>query len=63
MARAASVKETAPAADRAGRTRSADAYEELRRDIVRCLWKPGARLRFEELKAHYDLGLSPLRER
>lgn len=62
MARAASVKEMGSISDRGGRTRSADAYGELRRDIVRCLWKPGVRLRFEELKAHYDLGLSPLRE-
>ncbi|QCI63398.1 FCD domain-containing protein [Phreatobacter stygius] len=44
------------------RTRSGGVYEELRRDIVRCHWRPGARLRFEELKTAYDVGLSPLRE-
>ena len=37
-------------------------YRKLRRDIVRARWLPGARLRFEELKAFYGVGLSPLRE-
>ncbi|MBA4789591.1 MAG: FCD domain-containing protein [Rhizobiales bacterium] len=62
MVRTASVKVLGPAAERGSRTRSAGVYEELRHDIVGCRWKPGARLRFEELKAHYEVGLSPLRE-
>jgi len=62
VAQAAGVKVAGATVERGGRTRTAGAYEELRRDIVRSLWKPGARLRFEELKAHYDTGLSPLRE-
>jgi DNA-binding GntR family transcriptional regulator len=37
-------------------------YYKLRRDIVRARWLPGAHLRFEELKAFYKVGLSPLRE-
>lgn len=62
MTQAASVRATGAAGERGARTRTAGVYEELRRDIVRCRWKPGARLRFEELKAQYDVGLSPLRE-
>jgi GntR family carbon starvation induced transcriptional regulator len=37
-------------------------YRKLQRDIVRARWLPGAHLRFEELKAFYKVGLSPLRE-
>jgi DNA-binding GntR family transcriptional regulator len=45
-----------------GRTRASGVYDRLRRDILECRLKPGARLRFEELRASYDVGLSPLRE-
>jgi GntR family transcriptional regulator, carbon starvation induced regulator len=48
--------------DDATRTRAGGVYAELRQDIVRGRWKPSARLRLEELKAYYDVGLSPLRE-
>lgn len=37
-------------------------YDRLRRDIVEGELRPGARLRFEELKDNYGVGLSPLRE-
>ncbi len=36
--------------------------EDLRRDILECHWAPGAKLRFEALRAQYEVGLSPLRE-
>lgn len=36
--------------------------EGMRRDILECRWAPGARLRFEALRAHYEVGISPLRE-
>lgn len=45
-----------------GRTRTSGVYEVLRRDILECRLKPGARLPFEELRTRYDSGLSPLRE-
>ena len=45
-----------------GRTRMSGIYELLRRDILECRLKPGMRLRFEELRALYEIGLSPLRE-
>jgi GntR family transcriptional regulator, carbon starvation induced regulator len=48
--------------DSVSRTRAGGVYADLRRDIVRGRWKPSARLRLEELRACYDVGLSPLRE-
>ncbi|MCO5089459.1 FCD domain-containing protein [Bosea sp. (in: a-proteobacteria)] len=44
------------------RTLASDVRERLRADIVSGMLKPGLRLRFEELRARYDVGLSPLRE-
>jgi DNA-binding GntR family transcriptional regulator len=44
------------------RTLASDVRERLRADIVNCVLKPGLRLRFEEVKARYDVGLSPVRE-
>jgi DNA-binding GntR family transcriptional regulator len=44
------------------RTLASDVRERLRADIVNCVLKPGLRLRFEEIKARYDVGLSPVRE-
>ena len=44
------------------RTRTASVYEVLRQDILEGRLKPGARLRFEELRGNYQVGLSPLRE-
>ncbi len=43
-------------------TLSGAVLERLRRDILECRWSPGARLRFEALRAHYAVGISPLRE-
>lgn len=37
-------------------------YELLRRHILECKLRPGARLRFDDLRTEYDVGLSPLRE-
>lgn len=45
-----------------GRTRATDIYERLRLDIVECRRKPGQRLRFDEMRSAYGVGLSPLRE-
>lgn len=44
------------------RTLASDVRERLRTDIVNCVLEPGLRLRFEEIKARYDVGLSPVRE-
>jgi GntR family carbon starvation induced transcriptional regulator len=44
------------------RTRAAGIYDVLRRDILDCRLKPGSRLRLDELRARYEVGLSPLRE-
>jgi DNA-binding GntR family transcriptional regulator len=46
----------------AARTLSGAVLEDLRRDILECRWAPGAKLRFEALRARYGMGLSPLRE-
>src|SRR5579863_3457019 len=43
-------------------TLASTALERLRADILSCRLQPGQRLRFEELRTGYDLGLSPLRE-
>src|SRR5262245_5592465 len=45
-----------------GRTMAGDVYERLRSDILSCHLAPGARLRFEEMRAIYKTGISPLRE-
>jgi DNA-binding GntR family transcriptional regulator len=51
-----------PRGSTVGRTLSGAVLEHLRRDILECRWAPGARLRFEALRAEYEVGLSPLRE-
>ncbi len=38
------------------------AERSLRRDIVQGTWRPKAWLRLDELKSHYGMGASPLRE-
>lgn len=45
-----------------GKTLMGSVYDRLRADIVDGELRPGARLRFEELKETYGVGLSPLRE-
>lgn len=47
---------------RANRTLASDLAEHLRADILHCRLKPNARLRFRDLKATYESGMSPLRE-
>ncbi|WP_175808344.1 FCD domain-containing protein [Burkholderia cenocepacia] len=43
-------------------TLSGDLYQRLRHDILNCRWKPGMKLRLDDLRAHYEIGLTPLRE-
>jgi GntR family carbon starvation induced transcriptional regulator len=43
-------------------TLASTALQRLQADIISCRLKPGQRLRFEQLKTEYGLGLSPLRE-
>lgn len=45
-----------------GPTRTAEILETLRDDIIEARLEPGRRLRFDELRATYDVGISPLRE-
>lgn len=45
-----------------GRTRTSDALEQLRIDILECRLRPGAKLRFDALRIEYKFGLSSLRE-
>ncbi|KRW94989.1 FCD domain-containing protein [Paracoccus sp. MKU1] len=45
-----------------GKTLMASVYDRLRADIVDGVRRPGAKLRFDELKETYGVGLSPLRE-
>lgn len=44
------------------RTLMSDVYDRLRRDVLDGVLMPGTRLRFEELRSQYGVGLSPLRE-
>lgn len=44
------------------RTLMSNVYDRLRQDLLDGQLKPGARLRFDELKSLYGVGLSPLRE-
>lgn len=41
---------------------ASDVFARLRGDILSCRLAPGTRLRFKDLRAHYETGLSPLRE-
>ena len=51
-----------PEATTKGRTLATDVLERLRRDILECRLRPGTKLRFDELREAYGVGLSPLRE-
>lgn len=46
----------------AAATRARDTYHLIKRDILVCRLQPGARLRLEELRDRYEVGISPLRE-
>jgi GntR family carbon starvation induced transcriptional regulator len=46
----------------AGETRAADVLQRMRRDIISCALKPGAKLRFETLRDIYSVSFSTLRE-
>lgn len=49
-------------ADRPARTLAIEVFEKLRADILSSQLPPGKKLRFEELRKAYGVGLSPLRE-
>ena len=44
------------------KTLMASVYDRLRSDIVDGMRRPGEKMRFEELRETYGVGLSPLRE-
>ena len=44
------------------RTINETTYRHLRSDLLRCHFAPNARLRFDELRLRYGVGVSPLRE-
>lgn len=48
--------------DRPARTLALEVFERLRADILSSQLPPGKKLRFEELRKAYGVGLSPLRE-
>jgi DNA-binding GntR family transcriptional regulator len=48
--------------EHASRTLASDVFERLRHDILECRLRPGARLRFADLRLRYGVGTSPLRE-
>jgi DNA-binding GntR family transcriptional regulator len=56
------VEATAPNSRRRSRTLTTDLFEQLRSDILHNRLDPGSRLRFRDLRARYESGLSPLRE-
>ena len=43
-------------------TRARDTYHLIKSDILNCRLMPGAKLRFEDLRDRYEVGISPLRE-
>lgn len=45
-----------------GETRAADVLHRMRLDIINCELKPGEKLRFEPLRARYNVSFSTLRE-
>lgn len=45
-----------------GKTKTADVYESLKRDIVAGVWLPGTKLPIGDLREVYDVSLSPMRE-
>jgi GntR family carbon starvation induced transcriptional regulator len=45
-----------------GETRAADVLQRMRADIISCLLRPGAKLRFEVLRDMYAVSFSTLRE-
>lgn len=57
---AAATVMTAPA-DSAGSSQQ-DLATQLRSDVIRCVLMPGQRLKFDELKNRYDVGIGSLRE-
>ncbi|HEU0222464.1 MAG TPA: GntR family transcriptional regulator, partial [Paracoccaceae bacterium] len=46
----------------AGETRASDVLQRMRTDIISCVLKPGAKLRFETLRDMYAVSFSTLRE-
>lgn len=46
----------------AGETRAGDVLARMRSDIISCVLKPGAKLRFETLRELYEVSFSTLRE-
>ncbi|HVO90125.1 MAG TPA: FCD domain-containing protein [Casimicrobiaceae bacterium] len=50
------------AEESSSRTLASDVFERLHHDILECRLKPGARLRFADLRTRYGVGTSPLRE-
>lgn len=46
----------------AGKTRTAEILDVLRSEILEARLPPGGKLRFDELRETYDIGISPLRE-
>jgi GntR family transcriptional regulator, carbon starvation induced regulator len=49
-------------AQETGPTRTAEILDALRDDVIEARLAPGERLRFDVLRAQYDVGISPLRE-
>lgn len=49
-------------ASKTGQTRTSEALDKLKRQILSCDLRPGERLRFDDLRERLDVGISPLRE-
>lgn len=47
---------------KSGPTRTSEILHELKRQILDCKLRPGEKLRFDELRERFDIGISPLRE-
>ena len=63
LASAGPVREaSAASAETASRTLAMETFERLRVDILTARLPPGTKLRFDQLRKTYNVGLSPLRE-
>lgn len=56
------MQETVQTPTEPGKTRTAEILDTLRSDILEARRVPGEKLRFDELRETYDIGISPLRE-
>jgi DNA-binding GntR family transcriptional regulator len=56
------LAKTTTAGSKSGPTRTSEIQHAIKRQILDCQLKPGEKLRFDELRERFGIGISPLRE-